>query len=221
MNVITPFSGVTLQVGGSVETYWKSLAMPVPNTQSKPHSKAPQSGRPATSTHTSPSNFSVPTSGSHSLTHSSVTGSYVFISVQVTRDLHPVVFPQWNLPEIGYDLGVSDVTLQQFEFLAKRLGRSCDSIESSSFTASDWSTCMANRMVSLADALEVRSTIYWSRGVTADLTPADPCQCRYLYRAGIPVIESSAAPIAAASSGSQRCCELGAENSLCHNYYAR
>lgn len=130
--------------------------MPVPHTHAKPsHSRSAQSGRPITSTHTSPSNFSVPTSGSHSLTHSSVTGSYVYIAVQVTRDFYPVVFSQWNLPETGYNLGVADVTLEQFESLARRLGRTCDSIDTSSFTAHEWSQCMTTSMLSLIEALKV------------------------------------------------------------------
>ena len=62
------------------------------------------------------------TVGNHSLTHSSVSGNYIYITVQVTRDLQPVVYSQWRLPEGAYDLGVADVTFAQFSALASRLG---------------------------------------------------------------------------------------------------
>ena len=99
--------------------------MPVPSTSSKIlPPRPPQHGRPLGSAQTSPSNPSLAMAGGHSLTHSSVTGSYIYVTVQVTRDLHPVIFADWKLPDDHYDLGVSDVTLAQFQSLGVRLGRS-------------------------------------------------------------------------------------------------
>ncbi len=93
--------------------------------------------------------------GSHSLTHSSVTGSYLHITVQVTRDRHPVVFPHWVLPEEGYELGVADVTLTQFRALAGRLGRGLHSIDPQ-VSSQDLYEMVIRSMISLADALKVR-----------------------------------------------------------------
>ncbi|KAL4241238.1 Peroxisome assembly protein 12 [Abortiporus biennis] len=125
VNVITPFSGVRLEIGGAVETYWKSIANPVPN---QPRT-TPRPGRHVSSAQNSPLTFPLTPIGSHSLTHSSVIGSYVHITVQVTRDLHPVIYPDWILPETGYDLGVSDLTFSQFQALAARLGRGLGNME--------------------------------------------------------------------------------------------
>ncbi|KAI6004128.1 cyclin-dependent protein kinase inhibitor [Pisolithus albus] len=100
VTVTSPFQGVTLEVGGAVETYWKSLTLP-------------QSGSPD-SIHTSPSIQSTTGSPIHAVTLSS-------LSVQLTRDLHPVLYYDVLLPETSFDLRVADVTLSQFEALAKSL----------------------------------------------------------------------------------------------------
>ncbi|KAI0921288.1 hypothetical protein AcW2_006306 [Taiwanofungus camphoratus] len=156
VNIITPFSGVTLEIGGAVETYWKSLATPVPSLISKLTPQRPsQPNKPIGSTHTSPSNPSITAPGGHSLTHSSVTGSYVYVTVQVTRDLHVIAFNEWLLPEHGYDLGVADVTLAQFQALALRLGRSFPSMNSISLTPAEWHKLISRSMVPLVELLKI------------------------------------------------------------------
>lgn len=156
VNVITPFSGVKLEIGGAVETYWKSLAMPVPGASSAKllSPRPPQHGRALGSAQTSPSNPTLSVASGHSLTHSSVTGSYIYVTVQVTRDLHPVVFAGWKLPDDHYDLGVADVTLAQFQSLAARLGR--DGVFSDmTASPSHWGRRIAMSMVTLQDLLRV------------------------------------------------------------------
>jgi len=156
VNIVTPFNGVTLEIGGAVETYWKSLATPVPTQASKvtvPRTLQP--GRSVGSAHTSPSNPSIATVGGHSLTHSSVTGNFVYVTVQTTRDLHPVVFAEWLLPERGYQLGVADITLAQFEALALRSNRQLPSIDISSLPSSEWHKLISQSMVSLATLMKV------------------------------------------------------------------
>ncbi|OBZ76417.1 Ankyrin repeat protein nuc-2 [Grifola frondosa] len=156
VNVITPFSGVKLEIGGSVETYWKSLAMPVPGLATKafaPRSAPPV--RPLGSAQTSPSNPSVAVSSGHSLTHTSVTGSYVYVTVQVTRDLHPVVYTEWKLPDDQYDLGIADITLAQFHALASRLGKGRPSVDNPSISPSNWHKLLSSSMVSLVDLLRI------------------------------------------------------------------
>ena len=98
VNIIMPFSGVKLEIGGAVETYWKSLAMPVPGGSGAKllSPRPPQHGRALGSAQTSPTNPTLATASGHSLTHSSVTGSYIYVTVQVTRDLHPVAFADWR-----------------------------------------------------------------------------------------------------------------------------
>ncbi|RDX55713.1 hypothetical protein OH76DRAFT_764359 [Lentinus brumalis] len=154
INVITPFSGVKLEIGGAVETYWKSLAMPVPGASSAKllSPRPPQHGRALGSAQTSPSNPTLAVASGHSLTHSSVTGSYIYVTVQVTRDLHPVVFADWKLPDDHYDLGVADVTLSQFQSLAARLGRN-GAVSDTTASPSQWAKRIATSMVTLQDLL--------------------------------------------------------------------
>lgn len=168
VNIITPFSGVTLEIGGAVETYWKSLATPVPTPGARSTTPRPmQPGRPTGSAHASPANPFLTVSGGHSLTHSSVTGSYIYITVQVTRDLHPVVFAEWLLPETGYDVGVADVTLEQFEQLAIRSGRHIFPSEQTNFSPVQWHRSISRSMLSLASLLKI---IPPSMGVCLEVT---------------------------------------------------
>ncbi|KAH9938577.1 uncharacterized protein B0H18DRAFT_1081185 [Fomitopsis serialis] len=156
VNIITPFRGVTLEIGGAVETYWKSLATPVPTPSSRlVPSRSQPSTRSMTSVQTSPSNLSTTVASGHSLTHSSVTGSYVYVTVQVTRDFHPVAFAQWLLPEEGCDLGVADLTLEQFGALAQRSGRCLMQMDSPVLSPLQWSKLISGCMIPLAELLRV------------------------------------------------------------------
>ncbi|KDQ64947.1 hypothetical protein JAAARDRAFT_116625, partial [Jaapia argillacea MUCL 33604] len=149
VNLITPFQGVKLEVGGAVETYWKSMAVSPPAVV-KPAPQLALSNRSVGSAHTSPSNRSIITGGGHALTVSSVTGNFVQVVVQVTRDLHPVVFTDWKLPTGDYDLGVSDVTLSQFEALAQSIGRNLNVADEAGLMSLEWHKILPGSMVSLA-----------------------------------------------------------------------
>ncbi|KAF7331871.1 Cyclin-dependent protein kinase inhibitor [Mycena kentingensis (nom. inval.)] len=160
VNIITPFEGVTLEVGGDVETYWKSLAMPL-TTTIIPH-RGPRWAHRSNligSASTSPSNRSTTNSGmaaSQASTISSLRGSYLYLVVQVTNDLHPVVFENALLPETGFHLAVSDVTLAQFEALALTSGRRLDANQATNKTdASEWTSTVPCSMVSLAELLKI------------------------------------------------------------------
>ncbi|TCD67694.1 hypothetical protein EIP91_012060 [Steccherinum ochraceum] len=154
VNVVTPFNGVTLEIGGSVETYWKSITNPVsgPSLRSSTP-RAMQSPRGISSPVQNSPSIPMPQIGGHSLTHSSVTGSYLYITVQVTRDLEPVVYPDWALPENGYDLGVADLTLAQFKGVAQRHGRCLPTPGSSSIQ--DFRSSVAQSMASLREVLQI------------------------------------------------------------------
>ncbi|KAJ6539036.1 cyclin-dependent protein kinase inhibitor [Mycena capillaripes] len=163
VNLVTPFDGVTLEVGGDVETYWKSLAMPLVTVPHRGPSRWPHRSNligSASSTHTSPSSHSITSSVGQASTISSLRGSYLYVVVQVTRDLHPVVCTDWILPQSNFDLTVSDVTLAQFEALALSTGRSACS------QTDDWPGLVSSSMVSLAQLLKILPT---TLGVSLEL----------------------------------------------------
>jgi hypothetical protein len=155
---------VTLEIGGAVETYWKSLAVPhtapapVAKTATPRLSRARQLGSAQLGSPTgSPITVS---SKAQPITISSITGSYVYITVQVTQDLQPVVFGEWQLPQQDFDLWVADVTLAQFEALARRKGRELRANSTNSgvtpSTPSEWHSLIRRSMVSLENLLKVR-----------------------------------------------------------------
>jgi CDK inhibitor PHO81 len=90
--------------------------------------------------------------GGQTLMISSLQGTYLYIVIQVTRDLHPVVYFDWLLPGIEFELGVADVTLAQFETLAENLGR--NEIVAGN-TAGDWTRSVSRVMISLDKLLKV------------------------------------------------------------------
>ncbi|KIJ70440.1 hypothetical protein HYDPIDRAFT_23545 [Hydnomerulius pinastri MD-312] len=155
--VTTPFQGVTLEVGGAVETYWKSLTLPhgSPFTAG-PQTTVPwrQSPRSLDSTHTSPSIQSTPASPMHTVTLSSLSGNYVHAVIQVTRDLQPVVFSDLLLPETSFDLGIADVTLPQFQALADRLDRGEQLIRRVT-SIQDWCKVLPRLMVPLSRFMQL------------------------------------------------------------------
>ena len=91
--------------------------------------------------------------GGNTLTISSLHGDYIHVVVQVTRDLHPVIYSDWLLPGLEFDIGVADVTLEQFEALAESLGRS--GIETAGMHASARAEVLSLSMVSLDNLLKV------------------------------------------------------------------
>lgn len=92
--------------------------------------------------------------GGQTLTISSLQGRYIYIVIQVTRDLRPVVFFDWLLPGIDFELGVADVTLDQYERLAESLGRNLP--QTTEDTSRDWATVLPHAMISLERLLKVR-----------------------------------------------------------------
>ncbi|KAF9782625.1 hypothetical protein BJ322DRAFT_1008673, partial [Thelephora terrestris] len=149
LNVITPFSGVTLEVGGAVETYWKSTAIPtgdiprpwsvstMPQGSPRP-TDSPPSGQPAEKQ-------------DHPLTISSITGDFVYVVVQVTRDMQPVAYPHWKLPGEKFDLHIPNMTLAQFEKLAVELRRNVDVRKQKPATPAQWYSLSRGSMLSLAE----------------------------------------------------------------------
>ncbi|GLB33490.1 putative cyclin-dependent protein kinase inhibitor [Lyophyllum shimeji] len=151
IKIITPFDGVTLEVGGDVETYWKSMVMP-PSLPQPESSKWPHRSSLIGSAQASPSVHSV-TGGGEFVTISSLQGTYNYCVVQVTKDFQPVIFSEWLLPNSDFDLGVSDITIAQFETLARRSGRGAPTGTISGI--GEWTSVLSRSMISLAQLLKL------------------------------------------------------------------
>ncbi|KAF9971707.1 phosphate system positive regulatory protein pho81 [Actinomortierella ambigua] len=171
-SVIRPFEGVRLEVGGRVETYWKSTnsidssistaTTPVVGTPSAmPLSTSNSSGvlpHPGGSTSALVGNM-IPSF----ITASSLSGEYIQLSIQMTRDLVPVVYAGWYLPVDGFDLALSDVTFQQFkrfgEILHQRaLNEDLEGVSTrlaNSWTSGEWRQKVYERWMSLEQVLKI------------------------------------------------------------------
>jgi CDK inhibitor PHO81 len=103
-SIIKPFQGVQLEIGGKIETYWKST-------------------RPlqTSSVGTPLQSFNNGGTAQSLVTASSLSGSFSRVFVQVTRDLVPVAYPSWRLPVEDLDLGVSEVTYSQFQTIVSKV----------------------------------------------------------------------------------------------------
>ncbi len=104
VNVVKPFEGARLMVGGQFETYWKS-------TEAVGGGEAAAAQAQA---------------GPSVVTASSLSGEHVRVVIQVTSDGVPVAYPNWTLPVDGLDVHVGDVTAAQFRQLAKGKGLELD-----------------------------------------------------------------------------------------------
>ncbi|GAA5801070.1 hypothetical protein HPULCUR_006512 [Helicostylum pulchrum] len=142
-SVINPFRGVQLEIGGRIETYWKSTNTVLPSATNSPrgdNESTPTIAPVNTSNAVSSTGTVVAASSSISsnvpsfITASSLSGDYVHVVIQLTKDLVPVVFANWMVPYEGLDLAVSDLTLDQFT----RIGASIlQHNQSSTFTNTD------------------------------------------------------------------------------------
>ena len=144
---------MTLEVGGAVETYWKSTAIPTAGVP-RPRSVSSKPQRSPESTHGFSSSQPVPAK-SHSLTISSITGDYVYVVIQLTQDMQPVAYPYWKLPEDKFDLYVPDLTLAQFEKLGIESGRNVDLRKQKPTKSAQWYSLVKRSMPSLAELLSV------------------------------------------------------------------
>ncbi|POW00909.1 hypothetical protein PSTT_12849 [Puccinia striiformis] len=145
LNVIRPFRDVQLSFGGRVETYWKAMT------------NFSASTIPTDSPMGSP--FGTPTINLASnafVTASSLSGKYVQVSVQVTRDGVPVVYSGTTLNVYGFEIPMYNVTIVQFMKLAKELSRTFDScsLPSDDESAHHWHEFLKNSMVTLESVLE-------------------------------------------------------------------
>ncbi|KAJ1311286.1 hypothetical protein OPQ81_009784 [Rhizoctonia solani] len=100
--IIAPFSSAGFDLSSKFETYWKSSTAPlnsstIPSTRQAASRQGLAGG--STSTHASPAlNVTGPSIAGGTIITSSLSGDFVHLTVQVTRDLVPVVFSQKCLP---------------------------------------------------------------------------------------------------------------------------
>ena len=120
-----------------------------------PSNRAHSVLRPIESVQASPSIQSAVAPAGSLHTISSLKDRYVYAVVQVTRDHHPVIFSDWTLPVSEFNLGVADVTLEQFETVAVRLGKD---IENRNKTG-EWINNVGTYMISLARLMTVCPSI--------------------------------------------------------------
>lgn len=158
VSCIKPFQGAQLEIGGRVETYWKSKV--TPSGPSQDHAHQFQSHRPLSVSTSSPAlrppsaaPTSVPPRESALVTASSLSGDYVHIVVQLTKDSIPVIYPDWRLPVPGFDIGVPDVSLKQFTSLASSLNRDLPSAPASDIAPAEWCTLLSTSMATLDSVL--------------------------------------------------------------------
>ncbi|KAI0032031.1 hypothetical protein K488DRAFT_50830, partial [Vararia minispora EC-137] len=158
IHIISPFSGVTLEIGGAVETYWKSLGNKV--TEPPPRRqvigpvarlvRAPRPHPPASAQVSPTGSVAASVTGpTQTITVTSVTGRYVHLTIQVTRDMHPVVYAERRLPEDAFDLSVDDVTRAQFEALAVLTGRDFSRVQEAPTSPVEWYQALRDMMIPL------------------------------------------------------------------------
>ncbi|KAI1320269.1 phosphate system positive regulatory protein pho81 [Mortierella claussenii] len=162
--VIRPFQGVGLEVGGRLETYWKSTNSidAIISTSLTPALEAPSLVPLSTSAYrgilphpAQPTTLSGSMVPSY-ITASSLSGEYIQLSVQMTRDFVPVVFAHWHLPIEGFDLALSDVSFSQLQGLKDSLRQSAESeLPSGSLKTSEWRRIIYARWMSLEQALKI------------------------------------------------------------------
>lgn len=173
-----PFVGSKLEINGQVETYWKASSVPTFTGLSQDHGRQFQPHRPLSIPTSSP-NISSPSGGgpvtSSSgtsagqstssaidgglVTATSLTGQYLTVIVQVTKDLIPVVYGDHKLPIEAFEMGVADVTYDQFQKLAKAKGRRLEDsrVEANKgeLVVGVWANLIRSSMVSLETLLAV------------------------------------------------------------------
>lgn len=181
MDFVKPFDGVQLEIGGRVETYWKSTLpgsnsagtggqqrmTPTGPTGGSSYLSAGPDGTSAASglsasassitTYTSPS-IAAAASALESgmfVTASSLSGEHLRIVVQVTKDGIAVAFPEFTLPVEGLDVYVGSVTGQQFKQFAHHAQRDMmpDPAAVTKMGLVDWKLFIERCMMTLEDLL--------------------------------------------------------------------
>lgn len=150
---------MALEIGGAVETYWKSTTVSSFGMFS-PSSDASTRFSSTTSPDLRTPSLSVNTAAANTVTLSSLSGEFVHIVVQVTRDRVPVIYPDWNLPveDDQFDVGIADISAAQFAGLSAKLGRELNNGKPPT-SAAGWHRFLSQKMCTLKEVLQVRFLI--------------------------------------------------------------
>lgn len=138
LNAISHFNNLQLAIGGRLETYWKSVTSETPPKSKSWKSTAPNQDEPSF------------------VTASSLTGDYVKLVVQVTRDGVPVIYPAWRLPIDNLEIHVSDVTWPQLSLIAEQAGRTLRTAPKAGSDSRLWYSALSNVIAPLQDVFQVR-----------------------------------------------------------------
>lgn len=153
--MIKPFLSATLEIGGAVETYWKSPSTPFSAASLKPPTRMAHPFRTSNSL-TSPSTYSISGTSSQTITLTSLIGEYIHLTVQLSLDLKPVVYDNWKLPVAEFDLVVADASLSQLQGVAARAGLAIDMRRHQPVTPLEWQRRLRGSLVTLLEILKVR-----------------------------------------------------------------
>ncbi|UZJ52609.1 hypothetical protein CBS101457_001929 [Exobasidium rhododendri] len=183
LDFVKPFDGVQLEIGGRVETYWKST-LPGSNISTANQQRMTPTGSVASSYLSSStiqersSSSAIPASSSGTfnfasspattvtgavsaldvgsfVTASSLSGEHLKIVVQVTKDGIAVAYPDITLPVQGLDVYVGSVTGHQFQQMSHNLQRDLP-LEASAMSSMDlasWKRLVDRSMLTLEQLL--------------------------------------------------------------------
>lgn len=160
LECVCPYGSVQLQIGGRVETYWKST---LPGNNNPPLVVPPPTqtgfvGR--TDGHDSHDTSSY-------VTASSLSGNYLRVKVQFTRDLVPVVCMSATLPVPVWGPRVAQVTVAEMQDIATKTSHNWDLPDDVTFyTLHDWEKKLSHSLVTLEHLL---ATLPLSIGVALEV----------------------------------------------------
>lgn len=164
---VCPYGTVQLQIGGRVETYWKST---LPGSNQPLTISPPSQGAAAHDAHDMASY----------VTASSLSGDYLRVQVRFTKDTVPVVCATERLPVDVWAPTVSQVTAAEFATIATHTGHEWHvRDEDTGRSMAEWSAKLRGALVSLETLL---STLPLHIGLAlevvlddADCAPINPC----------------------------------------------
>jgi len=98
------------------------------------------------------------------------------LTVQVTRDFHPIVYDKWKLPVTDFDIGVCDATLAQVQAIMSKAAHNVDLRKQHASSLAEWHQLLSPSLLSLRHLMKNLPT---SLGIYLDLAlPSPPVQRR-------------------------------------------
>lgn len=136
VNFVTQFQNVQLAIGGRLETYWKSTTTEAPAKRMSAVKVAAQDQT--------------------YITASSLSGEYIKLVVQLTREGVPFAYPKWLLPEEDYALLLIERTTAEIQRMAAKHKRDLQNVQlPESRSAKDWHATLSELIIPLEDVFSV------------------------------------------------------------------